>query len=103
MKANTPSKRCLATVLQITLAVVYVSSLTGCGTVMRGTMKESPEFSIYPATRCDVGFVAMGWIPLVLDLPISLATDTVLLPYDIATLPKNKHTETAITLNTPIQ
>ncbi len=83
------------------LLLCEVFLLSGCGTwaarVGRGELTD--EFwPVYPATYCDVGFASAPFRPMdevsngkragmcvigILDFPISVATDTLLLPYDI--------------------
>lgn len=63
---------------------------TGCGTLTRNDVKRGhsmyPHSSIYPATYVDIWGSQSPAAPLfLLDLPISLVTDTLLLPYDLLT------------------
>ena len=60
--------------------------LSGCGTFA----SRDPFFNkpgVYPATRFDVDGIRELELPypvfLVLDMPISLVTDTLLIPYDL--------------------
>lgn len=90
------------------LAVSMFLACSGCGTFIRGGLKEDFGTQVYPATRYDAGLIEMGITgniavgfpenynfmhfviacPLVimaglLDVPFSLTTDTLLLPWDI--------------------
>jgi uncharacterized protein YceK len=82
-------KLALKTILLVALACL----MTGCGTLARNDFKYMLEESdLYPATKFDIFLVQGGplAIPFILvDLPISLTTDTLLLPYDLATRKKN--------------
>lgn len=97
--------------LSLTVLMVMMLVLTGCGTlIMRRDVIPDPgrfsdERTIYPATLYDgaiiftfAGFYAYGdcnngcgwrraltviWPLHILDLPVSLVTDTICLPYDI--------------------
>jgi uncharacterized protein YceK len=74
------------------VALLLAIACTGCGTIYRGDIK-----GIYPATKYDVLGINMGIhgvgrngtpspsmaLGCTIDLPISLVTDTVLLPYDL--------------------
>ena len=88
----------------LALVVCVIPFLLGCGTLTARAYRS--EFSddfwpVYPATYCDVGLVSAPFRPMeevspgrrvgmcvigIFDLPISLATDTLLLPYDIYVL-----------------
>jgi len=89
--------------LELTLFLVGCACVfTGCGTAATRTGAKS-EFSnkfppVYPATYVDAGFISApcrsgftgsaakktgACIMGLIDLPISLATDTLILPYDI--------------------
>jgi uncharacterized protein YceK len=78
--------------------VVLLCLSSGCGTIMRNEIKSSgvnPPMvwddadygrqQYYPATYLDMIWLEHGLIFSIIDVPISLASDTVLLPYDIAT------------------
>jgi len=72
--------------------VLFAGGLSGCGTIKRNEVKEGyqmlPQSVTYPATALDFGLMAQaGFIGLVMlpDVPVSLVTDTLLLPYDLAT------------------
>ena len=87
----------------VLLLMGCVCACTGCGTVATRAMRS--EFSdkfpaVYPATYCDVGLIsapcrssfsgsagkkAGACIVGIIDLPISVAVDTLLLPYDVIT------------------
>jgi uncharacterized protein YceK len=69
---------------------------TGCGTLMRNDVKREhpmlPQASLYPATTIDL-FTSRAFpigLLFLLDLPVSLMTDTVLLPYDLWVMRKSR-------------
>ena len=94
-----------------------MSLTSGCGTIARNVMKERKGAVVYPATQFDAGMIKnilttkpkrSREIPIpiwldncleaitrpvvvvcsIIDLPFSLATDTILLPYDLLTRKK---------------
>ena len=94
------------------MIILLCLCLSGCGTVL---MREYPslradEFPYYPATCYDVSNIAeggafyttdrvIGWLVIVpihvIDLPISLVTDTLLFPADyIRETNKEENTQT---------
>jgi uncharacterized protein YceK len=108
--------------MRLILAVSAVSAAllcSGCGTVVGRqypSLRPKETDSFYPATKCDLSFVVLGgkviaWgnhgssdvpprslgfviVPLSLvDLPISLTTDTILLPLDLARWPAARRRE----------
>ncbi len=111
----------------ITICVAALGFLTGCGTFGRVSMYADPETfhaeytAFYPATDYDLVAIRTGgrdwlaghpeseaapsaWdlllvVPFhILDLPISLATDTLCLPWDMATSIQTQKKETASAL-----
>lgn len=85
----------LALILAFFAAICLIPA-AGCGTYMaRVSDGDISDGDYYPATQMDYMFVGAsfaydlgGWIPVVcaaslVDLPFSLATDTLLLPYDL--------------------
>jgi uncharacterized protein YceK len=73
------------------LALALLISLgTGCGTLTRNDVKNEypmiPHSKVYPATLFDLWMAYSPAAPLaIIDFPISIATDTLLLPYDLWT------------------
>jgi len=76
--------------------VVTLLISTSCGTVGRNQVKQGyggsavlsihvPNAKVYPATVYDIYSIKGGLVPAIIELPISIAIDTILLPYDIAT------------------
>ena len=99
-------------------ATAFIAILTGCGTIggrQYPSLRAYPATSYYPATAFDADLVILGKAGLfsspsdrdgghipspaigilaiiagALDLPISLVTDTILLPLDLARVPKER-------------
>ncbi len=83
----------------IIIFIILMLFCTGCGTIIaRGTMLHPP--GLYPATKFDIGlsrdtyehvtythdYVYILTIPvLLIDFPISIIFDTLLLPIDLST------------------
>jgi uncharacterized protein YceK len=96
-------------ILRLLATLTILATMDGCGTICRNEFKEAESVQVYPATRYDSfvivdmglkGGVAVGFpedytvlhyiigCPLavvlgLVDLPISLITDTLCLPYDL--------------------
>lgn len=70
----------------VAISFALVASVSGCGTIM-GRHDGATPTGIYPATRFD--FITMFDSPfpvpllIVLDVPVSLVTDTIMLPADL--------------------
>lgn len=79
-----------------TIALLGISlTLTGCGTITRFTSPHNKE-RLYPATHADGDFIGRCLTPvrsenyaeclilpvIFVDMPLSIALDTVLFPYD---------------------
>ena len=83
-------------ILGTVLLAASLSLATGCGTLMRGSAKNGEFYDMkvaaYPATKIDGMLTGMGAYFLIVDLPFSLVTDTLLLPYDLATREDGKTT-----------
>ena len=82
---------------RMALAFGLLLFVTGCGTLMRHDFKESMhmEGETYIATKCDFFIIATGsGLPLIVDVPISLLTDTILLPFDQAQAKKMERANT---------
>jgi uncharacterized protein YceK len=75
--------------LRTLLLAAILPLAAGCGTLCRNNVKEGgiclPQSSIYPACAFDGTLMANGGLYMILDLPFSLVTDTLLLPYDLGT------------------
>ncbi len=93
----------MRTLKSICIAVAAAAALaSGCGTAGRSRAPFYP--GLYPGSRFDVDFIAhhhekdMGevWPLFVLDFPISAAVDTLLLPWDIAHLPRETSTTNSV-------
>jgi len=82
--------------LQSIMLAALIPSLSGCGTLNRNEVKEGgmclPQSTIYPATALDGTLMLNGGLYMIADLPFSLITDTLLLPYDLATRRKDDET-----------
>lgn len=72
--------------------IAVALSLSGCGTLFGRSgvpsfypnELSSPQTGVYPATQLDGKFLQTPFLILgLIDLPISLVTDTLLLPVDI--------------------
>jgi uncharacterized protein YceK len=53
---------------------------SGCGTFVAHVCEPRPR--PYGGVRVDCGFIALGLVPAIVDVPISAAADTLLLPID---------------------
>jgi uncharacterized protein YceK len=99
------------TVMLVVLCLLVAFLFCGCGTILRSVMKND-NFQVYPAIVFDaklIGYAVIGEDKLglydegegivsqvmwnstevvcgLLDLPISLVTDTVCFPYDLWTI-----------------
>jgi uncharacterized protein YceK len=67
----------------------------GCGTIStQGITKPGDWWAtptgVYRGVRFDGSFIAAGDLPVVIDIPFSAIADTIVLPYDLATLHTNK-------------
>ena len=82
-------QRWLQTGLHIVAGTAFLCSLTGCGTLMRGSESLHLDGETYPACQADAYLIVCGLFPAIADLPISLVTDTLLLPYDRARIHKS--------------
>ena len=117
------SRKEMKRIAQAFVATILTALLSGCATAyMRTDLSGSKPKGLYPATRADVGGAyrycanksdAFGgwrgagtssnpnivekflWVTFsVIDLPISLVTDTIFLPSDLSKRSKNKGTPT---------
>lgn len=77
----------------VKLASIIISAylLSGCGTLLAragaadlGSSKKTSHAPVYPATVYDVALFSTPYFPIfLLDLPISIVTDTLMLPVDL--------------------
>ncbi|WP_064718153.1 YceK/YidQ family lipoprotein [Proteus hauseri] len=81
------------TTKKLTLITLFMTSLTGCSSVMTHA---GPNKDLYSGTKNNVSMLSdeeTGWAikPLViLDFPFSAILDTLLLPYDYYTISDDK-------------
>ncbi|MEQ4924521.1 YceK/YidQ family lipoprotein [Proteus hauseri] len=81
------------TTKKLTLIILFMTSLTGCSSVMTHA---GPNKDLYSGTKNNVSMLSdeeTGWAikPLViLDFPFSAVLDTLLLPYDYYTISDDK-------------
>ena len=71
----------------VALTIVFLCS--GCGTFVAHVCAPRPR--PYSGVQVDCGFIALGIVPAVVDVPISAVADTLLLPVDL--LPRTRPPE----------
>ena len=99
----------MRTITQMIIILCLATILTGCGTIVASGERfaDPTPAGLYPATRYDGKVIDAGGgsflypdgsgiviLLSVIDLPISLVTDTVFFPYDIVKERKPRDTET---------
>ena len=67
--------------LQITIATVLITGLTGCGSLE--SRSDGTQSGLYPGVKADLDGASESSAASILDLPFSFALDTVLLPFDL--------------------
>ncbi len=104
MKNKTKQGCVMKKLIIIVLIAVFLINLSGCATIMLGLEDRNRKAKVYPATFANgeliceccsekgapflMGYIS-GWarIPVILantvDLPISITSDTLLLPVDV--------------------
>lgn len=80
-------------IVAVLLPIIY--SCAGCGAICtRGKTKPGDLWDtptgVYRGVRFDGSMIAAGDLPVIIDIPFSAIADTVVLPYDLATLHTNK-------------
>ncbi|MCK5845657.1 MAG: YceK/YidQ family lipoprotein [Victivallales bacterium] len=105
----------------IFLCYITSSLATGCATICRNDIQGEGVRTVYPASITDIYLFSMSFqkydflitshndplalriteraivIPIsIIDLPISLITDTILLPYDIWRIQTEKHSNNEV-------